>query len=114
MQIKSMPTSTSLLFKNKWNTFIQKISPQDCNKRRDSTTSSTRKYSDAMSVGTFDSNITIAEKFRQAFPNIFRRSSSTSAASTTHEADHNYYKEIERLHSLYALAIDEVRSMNIT
>lgn len=113
MQIKSMPTSTTL-FKSKFSSFIQKISPQPSqdSSRRDSTASTStenisRKYSDAMSVGTFESNITIADKFRQVFPNIFRRRS--SSAISHNENDYDYYKELEKLQALYLLAIDEVR-----
>lgn len=123
MQIKTMPNST--VFKLKWNTFITKINThQEINQTRrrssseENTNQKRRKHSDAMSVGTCDSTITMADKFRQVIPFLRRRSSGTiSSEEQQHsplstppiQSTYNYCKEIEKLQSLYMLAIDEVK-----
>jgi hypothetical protein len=132
MQIKTMPTSTTL-FKHKWNLFITKLSPTTTNtKRRSSNSSNTdqkrRKHSsDAVSVGTFESSISMADKFRQVIPFFRRRSTSHIGSNTTFEEStahmpttattitnntsaesYDLPKELEKLKSLYTLALDEV------
>lgn len=143
MQVASMPTTT--VFKNKWNVFITKLSPpsplehvhnqrrrrSSCSENNNNNGSTTRineqflkrrKHSDAMSVGTFDSTISIKDKFRQAIP-FFRRRSSAShfeeqSQPQPHQQQHaspqqsqvtvDYYEQLERLQQLYTLAVDEV------
>lgn len=140
MQVATMPTTT--VFKNKWNVFITKLSPPSPlehvhNQRRRRSSSSEnnnngsttklneqskrRKHSDAMSVGTFDSTISMADKFRQAIP-FFRRRSSAShfeepqpqpqqqpqTSPQPTRVTHDYYERLERLQQLYTLAMDEV------
>lgn len=147
-----MPTTA--VFKNKWNVFITKLSPpsplehvhnqrrrrSSCseNNNNSSNASSTtrineqflkrRKHSDAMSVGTFESTISIKDKFRQAIP-FFRRRSSAShidepsqpqpqqqqqqqqqlhASPQQSQVTVDYYEQLERLQQLYTLAVDEV------
>lgn len=152
MQITTMPTTS--LFKTKWNTFITKLSPshiyqhhqnntpQQQRRRRSSSEDiyatinnntinsnisqqKRRKHSDAMSIGTCGSSVSMADKFRQAIPFFHRRSSSnissgddnistTAASSAAHIsniniASNDFCKELEKLHSLYNLAVDEVR-----
>lgn len=138
-----MPTTT--VFKNKWNVFITKLSPpsplehvhnqrrrrSSCSENNNNNGSTTRineqflkrrKHSDAMSVGTFDSTISIKDKFRQAIP-FFRRRSSAShfeeqSQPQPHQQQHaspqqsqvtvDYYEQLERLQQLYTLAVDEL------
>ncbi|KAI8095669.1 hypothetical protein BDF21DRAFT_393981 [Thamnidium elegans] len=118
-----MPNST--VFKSKWNTFITKIAPNNEHRlhqtrRRSSSEYNNnqqkrRKHSDAMSVGTCDSTITMADKFRQVIP-FLRRRSSDNISSEEHtptntppiQSSYNYCKEIEKLQSLYLLAVDEI------
>lgn len=129
MQIKAMPASTTL-FKTKWNTFVTKLTPihasndaqQQRNQlRRDSDDTiisriKNRKHSDAMSVGTFESTVSIKDKFRQAIPFFRRRSSSNISTcndevvnnSTTSANSIDYCHELEKLQALYTLAIDEL------
>lgn len=152
MQIKTMPTTTTM-FKSKWNIFMTKITPthneqqqQQCQRRRRSSNSSNtleykqhstiinkrRKHSDTMSVGTIESTVSMADKFRQAIPFFRRRSSSTilspsednstmpsptssnkelKSTTTTIQAtiiSQDYCKQLEKLQSLYTLAVDEV------
>lgn len=125
MQIKTMPNST--VFKSKWNTFFTKIAPNNEHRlnqtrRRSSSEYNNnqqkrRKHSDAMSVGTCDSTITMADKFRQVIP-FLRRRSSGNISSEEHspsntppiQSSYDYCKEIEKLQSLYLLAVDEVNS----
>lgn len=145
MQIKAMPASTAL-FKTKWNSFITKLTPINSNDRhhqqqqqqlqkqqeqqgqqeqqklrRDSDDTiisrlKNRKHSDAMSVGTFESAVSIKDKFRQAIPFFRRRSSSNISTSNedvvntaaTSNSSVDYCQELERLQALYSLAIDEV------
>ena len=75
-----------------------------------------RKHSDAMSVGTFDSTVSMKDKFRQAIP-FFRRRSSSNISTTNEDAVNttapsnssvDYYQELEKLQALYSLAIDEL------
>ncbi|KAF1799304.1 hypothetical protein V8B55DRAFT_1391816 [Mucor lusitanicus] len=129
MQIKAMPASTTL-FKTKWNTFVTKLTPihssndaqQPRNQlRRDSDDTiisriKNRKHSDAMSVGTFESTVSMKDKFRQAIPFFRRRSSSNISTcndevvshSTTSAPSVDYCHELEKLQALYTLAIDEL------
>lgn len=124
-----MPASTTL-FKTKWNTFVTKLTPihssndaqQPRNQlRRDSDDTiisriKNRKHSDAMSVGTFESTVSMKDKFRQAIPFFRRRSSSNISTcndevvshSTTSAPSVDYCHELEKLQALYTLAIDEV------
>ncbi|KAG1449638.1 hypothetical protein G6F56_008587 [Rhizopus delemar] len=90
-----MPTA---LFKSKLNTIISKLSTK--NDR-----SSKRKLSDTISVGTYDSTLSMADKLRQAF---FRSRSSSQGSSTEEISATDYSKELEKLHSLYLLAIEEL------
>lgn len=128
MQIKAMPASTTL-FKTKWNTFVTKLTPIHTNDpqqqrnqlRRDSDDTiisriKNRKHSDAMSVGTFESTVSIKDKFRQAIP-FFRRRSSSNISTCNDEVVNtptpsapsaDYCHELEKLQALYTLAIDEV------
>lgn len=137
MQISTMPAPT--LLRSKWNTFITKLSPThehapQARRRRsseeDTTTPNTknqkrRKHSDAVSVGTYESNVSIADKFRQVIP-FFRRSTSTMSSEenlpssapvpvptvtpvTVCTATCDYYKQLDKLKSLYTLAVDEVK-----
>lgn len=123
-----MPASTTL-FKTKWNTFVTKFTPINSNDsqrqqnqlRRDSDDTiisriKNRKHSDAMSVGTFESTVSIKDKFRQAIPFFRRRSSSNISTcneevvntSTTPTSSVDYCHELEKLQALYTLAVDEV------
>lgn len=123
-----MPASTTL-FKTKWNTFVTKFTPINSNDsqhqqnqlRRDSDDTiisriKNRKHSDAMSVGTFESTVSMKDKFRQAIPFFRRRSSSNISTcneevvntSTTPTSSVDYCHELEKLQALYTLAIDEV------
>lgn len=123
-----MPASTTL-FKTKWNTFVTKFTPINSNDsqhqqnqlRRDSDDTiisriKNRKHSDAMSVGTFESTVSMKDKFRQAIPFFRRRSSSNIStcneevvnASTTPTSSVDYCHELEKLQALYTLAVDEV------
>ncbi|KAI9487722.1 MAG: hypothetical protein EXX96DRAFT_554391 [Benjaminiella poitrasii] len=116
MQIKPMPTSTAL-FKSKWNSLITKLSVQQQQKEEEEPR---RKYSDAMSVGTFDSTTSMKDKFKQAMPFFRRRSSNNHneesnsstftmpISSSSSSPNNNYCKELERLYSLYDLAVDEL------
>lgn len=129
MQITTMPAPTVL--KSKWNTFITKLSPSHEHathprRRRSSAEDHTtnikqqkrRKHSDAVSVGTYESNVSMADKFRQVIP-FFRRSSSNMSSeeslqsapivnTTPCSVTRDYYKQSEKLQSLYTLAVDEV------
>lgn len=96
MKTLTMPTA---LFKSKLNTIISKLSTK--NDR-----SSKRKLSDTISVGTYDSTLSMADKLRQAF---FRSRSSSQGSSTEEISATDYSKELEKLHSLYLLAIEEVK-----
>lgn len=163
MQIKTMPTSTTL-FKHKWNLLITKLSPNTTNTNTTTTTTTTnnkskrrtsnsseemykstsnnnpnqkrRKHSsDAVSVGTFESTISMADKFRQVIPFFRRRSTSHIGSNTTFEESaarspttaaisptntaataapststesYDFPQELEKLKSLYTLAVDEV------
>ncbi|KAG2205243.1 hypothetical protein INT47_009508 [Mucor saturninus] len=133
-----MPAPT--LLKSKWNTFITKLSPThehapQPRRRRSSAEDHSnnniknqkrRKHSDAVSVGTYESNVSIADKFRQVIP-FFRRSTCsnmsseenlpTTATTTTTTAAApvtvctatcDYYKQLDELKSLYTLAVDEI------
>lgn len=124
-----MPAPT--VFKSKWNTFITKLSPSHEHaphqrRRRSSSEDHTnninnqkrRKHSDAVSVGTYESNVSMADKFRQVIP-FFRRSSSNISSeenlpsppivtTTTCLVTCDYYKQLEKLQPLYTLAVDEV------
>lgn len=123
-----MPASTTL-FKTKWNTFVTKFTPINSNDsqhqqnqlRRDSDDTiisriKNRKHSDAMSVGTFESTVSMKDKFRQAIPFFRRRSSSNISTcneevvntSTTPTSSVDYCHELEKLQALYTLAVDEV------
>jgi hypothetical protein len=104
MQIKS-----TSLFKNKWNHFIQKLSPpQPQQQETQQQCIPERKYSDTMS---FDSNTSMTDKFRQALPTFLRRNSS-GTISTHHDIQEHttidYFKELERFQALYVLTLDEV------
>ncbi|KAI8647091.1 hypothetical protein BD408DRAFT_409190 [Parasitella parasitica] len=126
MQIKAMPAPTTL-FKSKWGSFINKLSPAQPNNQQsqqrqqlrrgsDDTIVSrfkSRKHSDTMSVGTFDSTVSIKDKFRHVIP-FFRRRNSSNASATLEDVAHtpttsvDYCQGLERLQSLYTLAIDEL------
>ncbi|KAG1141616.1 hypothetical protein G6F37_004207 [Rhizopus arrhizus] len=105
------------VFKSKLHTIINKLSNKhnDDDKQKQTDTviystkessqdSSKRKLSDTSSVGTHDSATTIADKFRQAMP--FFRTKSASTLEGINSTD--FSKELERLHSLYILAADEL------
>lgn len=161
MQITTMPTTTTLFktkwntFKSKLSPHRQH---REITRRRSSSSSEDNIYSyaaamnnnnnaihsnntnkqkrrkhssDAMSVGTFESSVSMKDKFRQAIPffttttTTKRRCSSnisspsaedtpctmTAASSTTNivEPSFDFCKELEKLHSLYNLALDEVK-----
>ncbi|KAI7908319.1 uncharacterized protein BX663DRAFT_557458 [Cokeromyces recurvatus] len=115
MQIKPpMPTSTAL-FKSKWNYFMTKLSIHHSTIKEEDNKEEyqpRRKYSDDISVGTFDSSISMKDKFKQAIP-FFRRRSSNNQNHSEESFNNapisfNYSKEIEKLYSLYNLAVDEL------
>ncbi|CEP12739.1 hypothetical protein [Parasitella parasitica] len=121
-----MPASTTL-FKSKWNSFVSKLTPAPSNNQQpqqqpqlrrgsDDTIISrfkSRKHSDAMSVGTFDSNVSIRDKFRHVIP-FFRRRNSSNTSASIEDVAHtpitsvDYCQQLDKLQALYILAIDEL------
>ncbi|KAI8971077.1 hypothetical protein BDB01DRAFT_812653 [Pilobolus umbonatus] len=114
-----MPSPTA--FKSKWNNLVTKLSPTICkhdNRRLSSqsdegiryNSQKERKLSDATSVGTYDSNTTMANKFRQALPFFRRRSSSTSNSSQStcvQPLSIDHLKTKQKLDTQYLFALDE-------
>ncbi|KAI8375763.1 hypothetical protein EDC96DRAFT_496472 [Choanephora cucurbitarum] len=127
MQITAMP-ATSTLFKSKLNHFITKLSHPTKEEEEDETPiQKQRKPSYATSV---ESTSSMADRFRQVIPFFRRRSSgNVSTLAPTEETagqpssavpnssitmtpisptTSDYVQSIERLRSLYKLAIDEL------
>lgn len=110
-----MPGTT---FKSKIYTILNKFTNIERCKRKHSqdTTHITehpplRKYSDATSVGTYDSTTSVIDRFRHALP-FFRGRGSLNISPVEEMSmsePFDYSKELEKLHSLYTLAQDEVR-----
>ena len=125
MQITAMP-ATSTLFKSKLNHFITKLS-HPTKEEDEAPIQKQRKPSYATSV---ESTSSMADRFRQVIPFFRRRSSGNVSTLTPAEetagqpssalpnssftmtpispTTSDYVQSIERLRSLYKLAIDEV------
>ncbi|CAO3664439.1 unnamed protein product [Rhizopus microsporus] len=109
-----MPGTT---FKSKIYTILNKFTNIERCKRKHSqdTTHITehpplRKYSDATSVGTYDSTTSVIDRFRHALP-FFRGRGSLNISPVEEMSmsePFDYSKELEKLHSLYTLAQDEI------